>query len=737
MKRRLKITPRLALSIAAGSCLALGLTLAIVLVGLQKKITKRLEQGWVLTPLELYAQGLPLSVGRKLARAELDRELKSRDLRAERDYLLSDPPACAARAGLDLSQSAATHCLWLKTPSLVVTWDDAEWIRDVYLDGQPRAYVPLFPRLITQFFDGHPILQQNTALGQVPLSCLQAVTAIEDRDFLEHRGVSATGTLRALVRNLTKGRWAEGGSTITQQLVKNFFLNPKKTLKRKFEEQGLAILLESQIGKDQIFEMYLNVIYMGQSGPYQVRGFGSAARQYFDRAIEDLDLPDCALLAALINSPGRYSPFEHPAGARQRRELVLTKMRGENMISEDEFARANAAALPPASANRGRVHAPFFVMSALREFQGWEIESDEGVRLYTTLDAEAQVAMVEAVERVAPVIEKRVRKPSTQPLQVAAVTVDLDTAEILALIGGRDYRVSQYNRATDARRQIGSTIKPFVYYPAMRSSDPLTSVTDEPFEWKTGRQTWRPKNYERGSAGAVPYFLALAESLNVPAAKVGQLVGLKAVARAIGDAGISKEVPQLPSLTLGAFELSLAELVQGYATLARFGAGEYVHTLTRVESLRGELLFAREPTSDLKLEPAASAVVVGMLRQTMELGTGRGARAAGLLGDYAGKTGTTSDTKDAWFVGFDGRLLTAVWVGYDDNTPMGLTGAGAALPIWTDVNKRLQGLYEPRAFAWPSEVEDREVSREEVTTRFPNLTNSKSLPEVLRLVFAR
>ncbi|NJL25805.1 MAG: transglycosylase domain-containing protein [Calothrix sp. SM1_5_4] len=219
-------------------------------------------------------------------------------------------------------------CFWLREPALVVTWDAGNWIQEVWTGTPlaPTASFPLFPRLITQFYDGHPILQQNTSLSEVPLACLQAVTAIEDRDFLEHRGVSLTGTLRAVVRNLRAGRFAEGGSTITQQLVKNFFLNARKTIRRKLEEQGLAILLESQLNKDQIFEMYLNVIYMGQSGPYQVRGFGSASQYYFERPISQLNLAQCALLAALINSPGRYSPFEHPEQAKARREKVLNKM---------------------------------------------------------------------------------------------------------------------------------------------------------------------------------------------------------------------------------------------------------------------------------------------------------------------------------------------------------------------------------------------------------------------------
>ena len=702
--------------------------------GLQDKISKRLEKGWVLAPLELYSRGLLIARGRRLLRADLEREFSARDLREDRDYVLGEGATCAARSGLTVAVPEDQHCAWIRQPALVFTWNQDGWVQNIWRDGAPVDQVSPYPRLITQFFDGQPIQQGNTRLGEVPLACLQAVTAIEDREFLDHRGVSATGTARALLRNLRRGRFAEGGSTITQQLVKNFFLNPKKTLRRKLEEQALAVLLEAQISKDQILEMYLNVIYMGQNGPYQVRGFGSAARHYFDRAVADLELDQCAMLAALINSPGRYSPFDHPEAARARRDLVLTKMRDARMITEEESRDAAARPTPARPAAAARVHAPYFVTSALREFQNWDLDAEEGVRLYTSLDPEAQSAMSLAVERALPAIEKRIRRPARRPLEVAALTVDLNTAEIIALIGGRDFHASPYNRATDARRQVGSLIKPFVYYPAMIDASPLDALIDEPFEWTVGRQTWRPRNYDKKSQGPVPYFYALAESLNVPTARVGQRVGLEVIAQTLARAGVRTAVPRLPSLTLGAVELSLAEIAQGYVTLGRLGRGEFVHTLDRVESTAGEVLFEPQPTKDLTLDAVPVAVVNGMLRQTVELGTGRSIRARGLTSEFAGKTGTTSDTKDAWFIGYDGRLLTAVWVGYDDNTPLDLTGAGAALPVWTDVTKQMQGLYSPTPLPLPDGAEDREVTREDLGRTFPRLDR---FPAQVRLTFSR
>lgn len=706
-------------------------TFALRARSLQHMIEDRLAKGWILPPLELYSQGTPLSPGRRLDVSALAAELKRRDLQPERDYVLGDAGQCQAASGGLLP--SAPRCLWLREPSVMVSWGDDLRIRELWT-GEPLApatHFALFPRLITQLYEGQPILQENTPISETPLYCLQAVTAIEDRDFLEHRGVSATGILRAIVRNVRKGRWAEGGSTITQQLVKNFFLTPKKTIRRKLEEQLLAILLESQLTKDQIFEMYMNVIYMGQSGPYQVRGLGSASQYYFDKPIAQLSLPECALIAAMINSPGRYSPTEHPEPARTRRELVLKKMREAEMISEADMNEAARAPLPRAPKNGRGAHAPYFVASSLREFQNWDIDTETGARVYTTLDPEVQAMMVDTAQRLLPVVEKRVKKPSKQPLQVAMMTVDLVSNQVLALIGGRDFKTSPYNRATDSRRQIGSTIKPFVYLPAMGASTPLSEVVDEPFEWKVGKQVWKPRNFEKTFEGPVPMFYALAESLNVAAAKVGQQVGLEKIAGVVRAAGIRAEVPRLPSLTLGAFELSLEDVAQGYSTLARLGHGNFIHTVTRVDDLNGELLFARTPAKDLELDPRATSIVVGMLQQSLETGTARAARGWGLQGTYAGKTGTTSDTKDAWFAGFNGRLLTVVWVGYDDNTVLGLTGAGAALPLWVDFTKRVEALYQPEDFKWPSGVEPRTFKREELLQKFPSL---KNLPEEIQLI---
>jgi penicillin-binding protein 1B len=707
---------------------------------LQEKIDTRMEKGWVLPPLELYSQGIPLAPGRHFPLQQVEDQLGKRGLRAGRDYHLESVEACAELTELSFSDGAE-RCLWLREPALVVTWDADGWILDLF-KGKPLAPAlghGLFPQLITQFYEGAPILQQNTPLGEIPLYCRLAAMAIEDRNFLEHKGFSFTGFLRAVFRNLKKGWGSEGGSTITQQLVKNFFLDSKKTIKRKAEEAVLAVLMETRPveeggrdNKDLILEMYLNVIYMGQSGPYQVRGFGSAARYNFDKPISQLSLAECALLAATINSPGRYSPFEHPEAAKARRELVLKKMAEASMISESEATAAAAEPLPKLPPNQKRTHAPYFVMSALREFESWEIDAEDGARLFTTLDPETQGGMVSAVTKVMPGVEARVKKPSAQPLQVAAIAIDVNTAEVLALTGGRDYRSTQFNRAMDSRRQIGSVVKPFVYWPALKENNPLTTIDDANFEWKNGKTVWKPKNYEGKSYGNVPFFFALAHSLNVPAARVGQMVGLGSVIETMRRAGVTSPLPELPALTLGIAELSPFEVAQAYLSLARLGSSERIHLLSRAEDLSGRVLFEYQPSGDRALEPEPTAVLVGMMKQGIEIGTGKVARLMGVPGALAGKTGTTSDTKDAWFAGFSPRVLVVVWVGYDDNTPTGLTGAGAALPVWSEIMKLAIQPYKPTDFTWPSGVESKSIPREDLMRDYPVLPE---LPESIELIF--
>lgn len=714
----------------------LGILCAIIGFSLQRKISRRLEQGWVIPPLEIYSQGIALAESRHFPMALLREEWRRLGLSEGRDFEFMSVEACARKSAVRLGPESL-NCLWIREPETVIGIDDQEWIKELWRrddDWLRQKSLALYPKLVTQFFNGQAILQEPTEINKTPLYCLQAVTAIEDRDFLSHPGVSLTGIARAMLRNLKAGRFAEGGSTITQQLVKNFYLNSRKTVRRKLEEQALAVMLESQLDKDKILEMYLNVIYMGQSGPYQVLGFASAARYYFNKALAQLNLPECALLAALVNSPGRFSPWTQPEAAQNRRKLVLNKMLEAEMITSEDMALAELAPLPQANDRGHMTPAPYFVQSTLKEFESLDLDAEFGARLFTTLDPVVHAFAMRAVEAIMPQVEARVPEKPQSSLQVAVIVADVHSGEVLSLIGGRNYRQTQFNRAVDAKRQIGSIMKPFVYWAALQSESPLTEVDDSPFTWEFEGREWTPKNYDNKFRGKIPYFYALANSINVPAARVGQEFGLDELRDLLVRVGFSPPDHPLPSMTLGAMEATPWQVAQAGLTLARLGESAKLHTLRGVQDVSGRWLYEYTPSTEKLLDRATTATLVGMMRQSFENGTARAARLMGVSGAFAGKTGTTSDSRDNWFMGFDQRLIALVWVGYDDNSPTGLTGASAALPIWSGIVRPLQEVLKPMDFDWPATVEVRTLSRASLMNEFHSLSH---IEEAIQLVFRR
>lgn len=720
---------------------------------LNTTLKKRLQEGWFLPPLEFYSAGFKLEVGTTFDEAKLLAHLQRNQFRQRsensflqnKDFALLGRDKCRATLKSDFSEDVA-DCLLVRAKS--GRWTLAGWnenhkillIRDGK-DLQPAVSADIAPQLIAQFYDGHPILKEPTELAKVPLSCLQAVTSIEDEEFLEHKGVSVTGTARAIVRNVLARRWAEGGSTITQQLVKNYFLSSRKTLKRKFTEQILAVLLEMQTNKDTILEQYLNVIYMGQSKNYQVRGFASAAEYYFGQPITNLDLPQCALLAALINNPGRYNPFRHPDHAKTRRQLVLTKMEERGLISQNEFDRANQAPLPQQEGRNDTVPAPYYLTTAQKELNDMGLLDESGLRVVTALDPFIQEAQVTAMDTQLPLAEKRVEQRTHQkpahPLEGAMISIDLLTHKVVALVGGSDFRLTQFNRVTDSLRQIGSTIKPFVYYPALDRMDPMAPVEDIPFDYKIGRQVWSPHDYEKETFGIVPVFFALAESLNIPAAKVGLEIGLDKVVETLHAAGVDKDIAPNPSLALGAVELTPWQMAQIYSTLASMGSYKKISTIERVETLHGEVLYQNPSGFEQHLDKDKAAVVVGLLKMPPEIGTARSLQNWDIPLALAGKTGTTNDLKDAWFVGFTPRLLTVAWVGFDDNATTGLTGASGALPLWAKFEKTVASRFPSEDFAWPEGVELRTFSPDDIMAKYPSLRKFAHWPPQIQLVFRK
>lgn len=715
---------------------------------LDRSLQKRLAEGWFLPPTEFYSGGLHFFIGSDVDLDQVREHLLSRDYRSRneqdnllpKDFALLNEPACETLIG-SAKASQTKSCLAVR-PS-AQDWDviglDETAHKVIQLWKGPALTavkeISLAPTLMAQFYEGQPLFKEPTALSSVPLECLQAVTAIEDTDFLHHKGVSVVGILRAIYRNLTAGHWAEGGSTITQQLVKNYFLTSKKTLRRKVTEQVLALLLEARTDKDTILEQYLNVIFMGVSGPYQIRGFSSASRYYFGKNISQLELPECALMAAMINSPGRFNPFEHPDHALKRRELVLQKMASLDLISKDEMAKAALAPLPKRPGMESLSPAPYYLQSVQRELDGLDLATEHGLRVITAFNSSFQSAANQAVR-------ERIKNYETNPknpggLQAALISVDLPTRHVTALVGGRGYQQTQFNRIMDGYRQVGSTMKPFVYWTAMSKLDPLSERLDEPYTYKNGNLTWIPKNYDGQFRGPIPLFVGLVESLNVPAARTGIEIGLDKVVRTLHLAGLEKDVSPNPSLALGALELSPWELAQLYSTLANFGGYQKIHSIVRVEALDGTPIWDESQLEvEQRMDPGPAAEVVGMMKNTMQIGTAQALKAYHLPQQIAAKTGTTNDLKDAWFVGFTPQQLTVVWVGFDDNKPVG-TGAGMALPVWGGFQKRVADEMPTDDFTWPDSTVLRKINMSELAKPFPYVQKFEEKNPTLDLVFLK
>lgn len=578
------------------------------------------------------------------------------------------------------------------------------------------------PEMFAQYYGDTPILRNVVSLGTVPTQCLNALLAIEDAKFLEHHGFSFSGMARAFLSALQPGKRAVGGSTITQQLVKNYFLSDERTLRRKITELFMALLVERHISKDEILETYINLIYMGQNGPFQVRGFAAASEHYFSQPIDSLDLPQCALLAGVLNNPGMLNPFTAPDRALKRRAKVLDHMLELKMIDESAALAAKSAPLPQKPVRILSEPAPYFVQAIRRELQQMGIDEQEGLRVYTTLNPLAQETAHQAVRAGLDRLEgsfAHLKKLKSQGknLEALFLAANPKTGAIEALVGGRGYLVSQFNRAVDSHRQVGSIMKPFVYLTALESSkpdgtpySPTSPVADVETTHRYEGQKWTPHNYEGEFNGSVPMYFALKESLNAATANLGMSVGLNNVIDTAQRLGITSKLSPFPALTLGAFEITPLEVLQSYAALSQLGRKAPLTMILRVESLNGEELFRFNSEGEQVVAEDVASELVGIMKQTIISGTGRGIRLGGFTAPAAGKTGTTNDKKDAWFAGFTPHHVAVVWVGYDDNTSHNLTGASGAAPIWASYMKSFASRFPADDFPWPDSVVKKELS---------------------------
>ena len=584
--------------------------------------------------------------------------------------------------------------------------------------GETLAAVALEPEELTGIFAGTWEDRRVVKVIEVAPVLVRAILATEDSRFFAHHGVDVIGIGRAVVANVRSGKVRQGGSTLTQQLMKNFFLTTERTFSRKLVELAMALVAERRYSKMQILENYLNEIYLGQRGARGVFGVAEASDFYFGKHPRDLTVPEAALLAGLVRAPNAYSPFTAPERTLERRNTVLKLLLAAGDIDEAAYAAAIATPLGVVPAPPDGTIAPFFVdhvKSELAKRFPADVLTTEGLNIYTTLDPllqeQAQRALQGRLERLEKERPRLAAAAEQDRLEGALVALSPSTGEIKAMVGGRNYQASQFNRATQARRQTGSTFKPIVYLAAMLDADPARHLTpasrlsDEPFTWplEDGRE-WTPANYGDHYYGEVSARFALERSLNAATARVASSVGLPAVVALAQSMGVSGPLPEVPALVLGALEATPLEMASVYAVLANGGTRAEPVAIKRVTSRDGEVILGEAPALRAVVPPDTAYVLTHMLEGVLDAGTASAAREAGFRHPAAGKTGTTNDYRDAWFIGFTPDLLAAVWVGFDRRAPLGMSGATAALPLWTDFMKEAVAPLPPRPFLPPPGV---------------------------------
>jgi len=583
--------------------------------------------------------------------------------------------------------------------------------------GQDVAAVTLEPEVLASASDRPGEDHKPVRIEETPRVLINAVLAAEDHRFFEHGGLDVRALLRAAWANLRAGRVKEGGSTITQQLVKVRLLSPQRTFFRKLREAWLAALVESRYSKERILEAYLNEIYLGQRGPIAIRGVGSASRAYFGKEVHQLTTPEAALIAAIIRGPNIYSPAVDPDRAREHRNVVLARMRDLKMITSDEFERARRTPVHVRSLVSPGQSAPYFVDYVRQEleqrFEG--ISRVRGVRIATTLDLSlqrfAEVAAVRGLDRLESSLTPSYRRDPGRRLQVAVLVVETATGEIRALVGGRDYLASQFNRVTSARRQPGSAFKPIVYLAALRAGDgapfftAASRVEDLPITLESNGEPWSPRNYDDRYEGIVTVRQALEQSLNSATVRIAQTVGLPNVIETARTLGLQSQLAPVPAMALGAFEVTPLELARAYLPLANGGIRPAAVSGIRTAQFGDdEVKPAAAEESARVVSQAEAWLLTSLLKGVVTSGTARAVHASGLPDVVAGKTGTTNDGRDAWFVGYSPRLLALVWVGFDSGEPHGMSGAKAALPIWLDFMKQALDAYPQADFEMPAGI---------------------------------
>jgi len=693
------------------AALAVALLAAGFTLYLDFRVRSEFEGRRFALPARIYARPLELHAGLRISPASIAEELRQAGYR---EVPREDEPGWFARRGDSIEIALRPFVFWdgpQPAQRVHVDFENgaAASVRDA--QGRDLPLVRLEPVPIGGIYPANNEDRVLVRLNQVPNHLVQALLAMEDRNFQSHHGFDLRGMARAAV-NFVRGRGLQGGSTLTQQLVKNFFLTPERTVQRKVTEFIMAVLLELHYDKSEILETYLNEIYLGQDRDRAIHGIGLASLHYFGKTIEHLTLAESALLVGMVKGPAIYDPYRHPQRALERRNTVLRETRDQGHATMKEYAAARAAGLGlKPKASMGTSPHPAFLDLVHRQLRRDYDEADlrtEGLRVFTTLDPRVQAAAERVLERKLAQYDRE-KRFGPSGLEGAIIVTDSQTGEVQALVGGRDARYRGFNRALDAARPVGSLLKPVIYLTALAEPSRYTLVTpidDGPFVWKSrGAPDWEPQNYDRVFHGTVQLRTALAQSYNAATARLGTEIGVERVLATVKRLGIERRLKPFAATLLGAVELSPLEVAQMYQTIASSGFRAPLRAIREVTTQDGRPL---KPYS-LEVEQVFPAAPTYLLTAAMQ-GIVREGTAQSLANwlppesAVAGKTGTTDEQRDAWFAGFTGDRLAVVWIGYDDNRAAKLSGAAAALPIWGELMAGLGP--EPLAPPRPDGIEN-------------------------------
>ncbi|NOI56694.1 penicillin-binding protein 1B [Vibrio coralliilyticus] len=568
------------------------------------------------------------------------------------------------------------------------------------------GYLRIEPKMLGMLEKNHDEQRLFLRRDQFPEVMVDALLATEDRDFYQHDGVSPFAIARALVANLKAGRTVQGGSTLTQQLAKNIFLSSDRTLWRKIREAYIALIIDYRYSKDRILEGYLNEVYLGQSRGEAIHGFGLASRLYFGQPIQELRIDQLALLVGMVKGPSYYNPVRFPERAKERRDLVLRLMMQQGILSANQYDMAASRPLDIQDNPRIASRQPAYFQQLkieLKEKVGDAFQSDIGLRVFTSLDPVSQQELEQAIAKKIPQLSKVAGKS----LEGAAIAVDRHTGEIRAMVGGKRTGYDGFNRALNASRQIGSLAKPAVYLTALEQPDKYnlaTTLHDKPISLKGSKgSVWSPRNYDRKFRGDVPLYIALAKSLNVPTVQLGMQLGIPNVVNTLEKLGVDRnEIRPVPSMFLGSFTLTPFQVAQMYQTLTNSGKRAPLSALRSVVDLEGNALYQSLPRMSQTIDQQAAWLTTYAMKRGVLEGTGRYLNSQFGWAALAGKTGTSNDTRDSWFVGVDGREVTTIWLGRDDNKPTKLTGSSGALRVYAEyLNHRIP---EKLTLPWPKGI---------------------------------